>query len=34
MKSRSIGYETVGDVFWSEIDFEEDLRKVLSAARP
>ncbi len=34
MKSRSIGYETVGDIFWSEIDFEEDLKRVLSAARP
>ncbi len=34
MKTRSIGYEAVGDFFWSEIDFEEDLKKVLSADRP
>lgn len=31
MKNRSIGYEAVGEIFWSEIDFEEDLRKVENA---
>jgi choline kinase len=33
MKTRALGHEPVGDVFWSEMDFEEDLRKIESALK-
>ena len=28
MKKVTIGYETIGHFFWSEMDFEEDLEKI------
>lgn len=33
MGQSTLGYEAVGNIFWSEMDFEEDLKKILSGAR-